>query len=131
MNPIIVEAVLPIPFDAFWVCVYSRRRKLEISYVVISLVYGRPFPTLPCFYAVMLTVFLEDLFAFFAILRLPGRWAVRRFGLPGLLGTILKDATKYFLVIFTAHLTLAMTLLFAKVGLTMYIAIHNNAERFL
>jgi len=76
------------------------------------------------------TPFLEDLLAFFIILHLAGRWTVRWSGIPGLLGTILRDATKYFLVIFTAHFVLAMTLLFARVSLAMYFANRNDAKQF-
>ena len=62
------------------------------------------------------TLSLADLLAFLIILHLASRSTARKFGLPGLLGTIVRDATKYFLVIFTAHFVLVMTLLFAPVG---------------
>ena len=99
--------------------------------MVISLVYGEPLPEFPYLHTVEPVPFLEDLLAFFAILRLPGRWAIRRFDVPGLLGTILRDARKYFLVIFTAHFVLAMTLLFARVSSTTYSANHDDTKRFI
>jgi len=76
---------------------------------------------------VTLTPFLEDLLAFFVILYLAGRW-VRQFGILGLLGTILRDATKYFLVIFTAHFVLVATLLFARVSPFMSLASYGDAK---
>jgi len=72
--------------------------------------------------------FLEDLLAFLIILHLAARWTTRRFGIPGLLGTILRDATKYFLVIFTAHFVFVMTLLFARVSSVMGFANHDDAK---
>jgi len=62
------------------------------------------------------TPFSEDLLAFLVIVRLAGRWTIQWFGIPGILGTILRDATKYFLVIFTSHLILAATIIFARVS---------------
>lgn len=76
---------------------------------------------------VTLIPFLKDLLAFFVILRLPGRWTIRRFGVPGLLGTIIRDSTKYFLVIFTAHFVLVMTILFARVSSTMHFWNYNQS----
>ena len=52
----------------------------------------------------------------------------RWLGLPSLLHTIVKDATKYFLVIFTAHFVLAMTLLFARVSSATGFAGFRNAD---
>ena len=52
INSIIAEPFLSIPFDSFKICVYSRRGKLEISYTMISLVYGMTSPSLPRFHTV-------------------------------------------------------------------------------
>jgi len=52
--------------------------------------------------------FLKDLLVFLIILHLAGRWTWR-FDVSGLLGTILRDATIYFLVIFMAHFVFVMT----------------------
>lgn len=65
--------------------------------------------------------FFQDLIAFLVILHLASRWTLRQFSVPGLLGTILRDATIYFLVIFTAHIVLVVTLLSARVSSTMYL----------
>jgi len=99
------EIMPPIPFDSFELCLFSRHRKTEIAYTGISLLY--------------------DLLAFVIILYLGGRWTIRQFSLPGLLGTILRDATKYFFVIFTAHFVLAMTLLFARPSIQLLPATGN------
>ena len=59
------------------------------------------------------------------MLHMAGWWTIRRFSVPGLVGTILRDATKYFLVIFTAHFVLAATLVFARVSSTIYFVNYN------
>jgi len=125
MDPITAGVIPPIPFDGFILCAFSRHRKTEVAYTAISLGYGKPFLT----YLQMFTPtpFLEDLLAFLIILYLAGRW-FRQFGLRGLLGTILRDATKYFLVIFTAHLALTLTLLFARVSTTVYLVSCGDAK---
>ena len=128
MEPIAAEVIPPIPSDNFKLCVFSRHRKTEVAYTAISLGYGKTF--IPYLQMVIPILFLEDLLAFLIILYLAGRW-VRQFGLLGLLGTILRDATKYFLVIFTAHLALTLTLLLARVSPTAYLASCGNAKWFI
>ena len=59
------------------------------------------------------------------------RAMVPRSGVPGLLGIMAKDATKYFLVIFTSHFVFTMTVLFARVSLTAHFSNYDDAERFL
>lgn len=44
---------------------------------------------------------------------------VRGLRVPNLLGIVAEDATRYFLVIFTAHLVLEMTILFGRVSITV------------
>jgi len=77
----------PIPLDTFQLCIFQRWRPGETASTVLSLVY--------------------DSLAFFIIVfsskrRDPGR----AYGVPNLLDRIVKDATMYFLVIFTSHLLL-------------------------
>jgi len=74
------------------------------------------------------TPFLKDLLAFLVILYVAGRRTLGQFGIPGLLGTILRDSTKYFLVIFTAHLVITLTILLARVGLTTCLAGRGDAN---
>jgi len=66
-----------------------------------------------------------DLLAFLVILYLARRSTSRK----GLLGTIVRDATKYFIVIFTGHLTLTMTVLFAKVNSRIFLN-YDDAKSF-
>lgn len=88
-----------IPFGAFHACAFVRHRPLEIAYTGISLIYE--------FLTFALIIFLAN--------------ASRTQGLeiPRILKTITKDATLYFLVIFTSHFTLMMTLLFAPSGIQL------------
>ena len=59
---------------------------------------------------------LADVLAFSVIVFIVVRSNVRNVPIPGLLKTIVQDATYYFLVIFTSHFTLMMFLLFASVS---------------
>ena len=73
---------------------------------------------------------LEDSLVFTIMLVLARRsW--RQFGLPSLLHTLVRDATIYFLVIFSAHFILTMTILFGRVGSTTYLVNHSQANKFL
>ncbi|KAF9644217.1 hypothetical protein BDM02DRAFT_3263685 [Thelephora ganbajun] len=84
----------PIPLDAYRICIFVRHRPLEIGFTTISLLY--------------------DFLAFALIIYLVARSNVYKFPIPSLLRTIAQDATLYFLVIFTSHLVLELTLLFAR-----------------
>ena len=57
-----------------------------------------------------------DLLAFLLVVYLVSRSNVHRIAVPSLLRIIAKDATYYFLVIFTSHLALELTLSLARVG---------------
>ena len=125
---ITAETVLPIPFDSFMICFDSRHRKAEVAYTMISLLYGKTIPNSSCFRVVTPTPFSEDSLAFSVMLFLAGRWRVREFGIPSLLATIVRDATVYFLVIFSAHFVFAMTIFFTRVSsLTCFVnCIHGK-----
>ena len=59
-----------------------------------------------------------DLLAFLIVVYLAIRWNAYRGQMPGgLFRVIVRDATHYFLVIFTSHVALEMTLLFARVSI--------------
>jgi len=64
--------------------------------------------------------FLQDLLVFLVILHLASWWTVQWFSVLGLLSTILRDATKYFLLMFRVHFILPVTLILARVSLTVY-----------
>lgn len=75
-------------------CLFVRHRAIEIAYTSISLLYDS--------LAFSLTVFLV------------ARSDPRGLGLPTLWKTIGEDATRYFLVIFTSHVVLWITLIFGR-----------------
>ncbi|KAF9789643.1 hypothetical protein BJ322DRAFT_1178306 [Thelephora terrestris] len=84
------QTLPPIPFDAYRLCVFIQHRTLEIVYTGISLFY--------------------DSLAFLLILFLARRSKMGGLEFTGILATIVEDATLYFLVIFTSHFVLEMTL---------------------
>jgi hypothetical protein len=59
-----------------------------------------------------------DLLAFSVIVYLVVRSGVTKIPIPSLVETIIRDATYYFLVIFTSHFVLVMFLAFANVRLS-------------
>jgi len=97
----------PIPFDAYRLCVFVRHRNLEVAYTSISLFYD--------FLAFSLIIFL-------AATSQPGVLKV-----PTIMGTIAEDATLYFLVIFTSHLVLEMTLNLGRESIQLLPASGNVA----
>ncbi|KAF9789637.1 hypothetical protein BJ322DRAFT_1178256 [Thelephora terrestris] len=82
-----------IPLDAYHLCVFNRHRNIEVAYTSLSLVYDS--------LAFSLVMYLARK------LRAPG-------GAPMILDIIAKDATWYFLVVFSSHLVLVLTLNFAR-----------------
>ena len=99
---------------------------------MISLGYGEMFTNLPCFpkWSHQLPL-SEDFLLFSVMVYIAGRSAFRQYGVPGLLGTILRDATVYFFMIFSANFVIAMTLLFTRVSSTTYFLKRTRAERFI
>jgi len=70
---------------------------------------------------------LQDVLAFSVIVFLVVRSNVTKIPLPSLLKTIARDATYYFLVIFTSHLVTAMFFWFASVSTSNLISsIHGS-----
>ena len=130
MDPIAADTPPQIPLDSFTICAFSRHRKIEAAYTIMSLVYGETFPNLTCFRTVALTLTSQDSLVFFVMLYLAAR-ARKQFGMPSLLCTIVRDATVYFLVIFSAHFILAMTILFAKVSPTPHSVNCDRTKRFI
>ena len=132
MSDTVAAMVVPrIQFDSFKLCAFSREGTMEVAWTVISLGYGKLFPNLPCFQTTIPVLTFKDLLAFSVILYLASRSANRMYGIPSLLRTIVRDATIYFLVIFTSHLVLVITLLFARVGFQMFFTDCNYTERFI
>jgi len=79
-----------IPFDAYHLCIFVRHRKLEVAVTSISLFY--------------------DFLAFSLIVFLAKASTTEGLKIPRLLRVIAEDSTRYFLVIFTSHFVLTMTL---------------------
>ncbi|KAF9644220.1 hypothetical protein BDM02DRAFT_3122279 [Thelephora ganbajun] len=94
------QHILPIPLDAYRLCIFVRHRPLEIGFTTISLLY--------------------DFLAFSLIIYLVARSNVYKSPIPSLLWTIAQDATLYFMFIFTSHLVLELTLLFARPTLQVH-----------
>jgi len=73
---------------------FVQHRDLELGFTTVSLLF--------------------DFLAFSLIVYLVLRSNVQQFPIPNLLKIIAQDATYYFLIIFTSHLVLELTLLFAR-----------------
>ena len=111
--------VLPIPFSGYIMCDFMGQFSTILGFIVMSLVYGTEF---------LLSLIdhlenthsdhLPDLLAFSVVVYLVVRSGVKKDPLPKILKTIARDATYYFLVIFTSHVVLVMFLLFATVSLS-------------
>jgi len=61
-----------------------------------------------------------DFLAFLIIVVLAAKSRLKDFKMPSILRTIVQDATVYFLVIFTSHFVLEMTLLLARVTVSVF-----------
>ena len=62
---------------------------------------------------------MPDFLAFSLITILALRWGVGKLRIPTIMGTVAEDAVWYFLVIFTSHFVLEMTLLLGRVSATV------------
>ena len=108
--------VPPIPLPLYVLCNFVGLTSLDIAFNIISLVYGTK----------ILVLYPEtethsdhppDLLAFSLIVFLVVRSNVEKVPIPSLLRTIARDATHYFLVIFTSHFVLVMFIAFASVSI--------------
>ncbi|KAF9780549.1 hypothetical protein BJ322DRAFT_1112540 [Thelephora terrestris] len=95
----------PIHLMAYQLCIFTRHRKVEMAYTAMSLAY--------------------DFLAFLVIVALAVGSTNGGFKMPHILRTIVRDSTVYFLIIFTSHLVLEMTLLLARLNLQLLPAIGN------
>jgi len=107
----------PIHFSAYQLCVFTRHRKVEIAYTAISLLYGSLFSEV--FHLSSFINITTDTLAFLVIVVLAVRAGLNGAKVPRILRSIVQDTTLYFLVIFTSHFVLVMTLLFARVSLSI------------
>ena len=107
-----------LPLDVFRLCVFNRWRPGEIINTALSLVYGvfcSSFLGIPI--AATDHIFVKDTVAF-SIIVYSTKWRglTRARGVPSLLDKIVRDATLYFVVIFTSHLLLVLFEFFAPVS---------------
>jgi len=86
-----VQSTIP---DTNNTCVPVRRRPVELGFPAISLLY--------------------DLLAFLIVIYVMLHSSIGQVKMPSLFKTIAQDATRYFLVIFTSHLALELTLIFGR-----------------
>ena len=94
-----------VPFDEYQFCVFQRWRTGEITFNVLSLVYGTSFPSLSIHTTTANPFFIKDTSAFLIVVySAKYRGLMRAHGMPSLLDNIVQGATAYFLVIFTGHL---------------------------
>jgi len=95
-----------VPLSAYHLCIFASNHKMEVIYVVISLIY--------------------DSLAFVVIVVLALRAKFCTQGIPDMLRTIVRDAAVYFAVIFTSHLVLAITLFHARPSIQLLPAMGNS-----
>jgi len=108
--------IFDVPNPIYRDCTLNPNWPPEIGFTTISLVYGT---TSPLFAFRLVgetgTDYLTDSLAFGIIIYLALKSGTYRSKLPSLLKVMAGDAMFYFLVIFTSHLLLEMTLIFGTV----------------
>ena len=101
-------------------CIFVGQLSGEIGFIAMSLVYGTE----------LLMSFIgdledarsdhsPDLLTFLVIIYFAVQSSVRNIPIPSILKTIMRDATYYFLVIFTSHIVVIMFLTFAEVSTSL------------
>ena len=113
----LASPILMIPLPIYMACTLTGQFSAGIAYIVASLAYGTelllPFIDYP---GGIHSDYPADFLAFSVIVYLVVRSNVTKIPIPSLLKTIVRDATCYFLVIFTSHFVYAMFLFFASVS---------------
>ena len=117
----VAQSFPPIPLDAYHMCVFTPHRARNLSYTSISLLYGalRPVCQPNSRYSPAENTHTSDFLAFSLIIFLARKWRVTGLGFPTLWDIIARDATLYFLVIFSSQLVLEITLIFGRVSATV------------
>lgn len=88
-----------IKLEPFYVCVFASTAGLESAYTLLSLAFDSC-----AFIIIMVSAYRS----------LPPS-SVRDIRLTGVVGTVVRDATIYFTLIFTSHLVLTIFIFFARV----------------
>jgi len=99
---------------------------MEIGFTTISLFYGTRTPHRFRLARETETDCLVDLLAFLFIIYLALKSGSFRSGLPNLLKIMAEDAMLYFLVIFTSHLLLELTLIFGSVRTSSHRSVFSS-----
>ena len=108
--------MIEIPFEPYWTCLFEEHWPLEVGFTTISLFYGTKIAL-----AFRLAGETDagcpiDLLAFSLIIYFALKSGSYRSKRPSMLKIMAEDATLYFLVIFTSHLLLELTLIFGSVS---------------
>ena len=108
----------PIPLDSFHLCLPSQpNRHLEVAFTSLSLCYGNVGIIVGLGWVPLTDdVPVSDVLAFLMVTFLARKAKVRGIRVATLLDTIAKDATWYFMVIFTSHFVLVMCLNLGRVS---------------
>ena len=103
----------------YWACTFQIWGTGEVTYVTLSLAYGKLFPSSTAHTPASDPFLVKDTLALLIIIYSANRHDGGRVcvdGMPSLLEKIFQDATVYFLVLFTGHLLLLLLEIFAPVS---------------
>ena len=110
---------LNLPFDEYQTCIFQLGKTLEVTYLVLSLVYGTFFLLSTAPPPGSNPLLIKDSLALLIIVYYPKHrdgGLSRVGGVPSLLDKIRQDATIYFLILSTGHAIFLFFELFAPVG---------------
>ena len=96
------------------ICIFAQHGPVEIGFTALCIIYGTE-PFLVLHQRDTHSDYPTDFLAFSVIIYVVVRSNVYRVPIPGLFRTIVRDATYYFLVVFTSHLMVMFFLLFENV----------------
>ena len=125
------EPIIPIPLWTFRSCIFKQHLPMEIGFTSISLFYGTKALHAFCLARETDIDCLLDLLAFLFIIHLALKSRSYRSKLPNLLKIMAEDATLYFLVIFTSHFLLVVTLVFGSVRTSPHRFVFSPADTFI
>ena len=101
-------------------CTFKGKLPVQIGFIAVALAYGTEFHLLLNDHlGLTRSNHLADLLAFSVIVSLVVRSSVRGDPIPSIFRIMTRDATYYFLVIFTSHLLLVIFLAFARVSTSL------------
>jgi len=108
-----------IPLPIYAICTLAGQFSVITAFITTSLAYGTElFSSFIDHPGGIHSYHPADFLAFSVIVYLVVRSNVTKMPIPSLLKTIVRDATCYFLVIFTSHFVFVMFLFFASVSMS-------------